>query len=157
MLDTPCLDQTLDDNDTDRLKDHFEIEDLTLGCPLSFDFHISFDWPCFGPLPSLFRGVVFHFSHSGQYRWPLHSYSHIIRTLTCASDFTYAYLSFDWAESFDKLKRALTCIAFMQFIWVVPYVSDYVHFCEECARSFDKLIRVLVGFDLSSTFQLNME
>jgi len=33
VLDTPCLDQTLDDNDTDRLKDHFGMHDLTLGRP----------------------------------------------------------------------------------------------------------------------------
>jgi len=43
VLDTPCLDQILDENDADRLKDHFEMQDLALGRPLSSNFHISFD------------------------------------------------------------------------------------------------------------------
>ena len=53
VLDTSCLDQTRDDKDTDRLKDYFEMQDLTLGHHLSFDFHISFYWPCCGPFFAL--------------------------------------------------------------------------------------------------------
>jgi len=63
VLDTPCLYQTLGDNGTDRLKDHFEIQDLTLGQHLSTDFNISFDWPGFGPLLSRFRDMRFHLDH----------------------------------------------------------------------------------------------
>ena len=43
MLGGPYLFQTLEDIDIDRLEDHFEVKDLTLGHPLSFDCHISFD------------------------------------------------------------------------------------------------------------------
>jgi len=43
VFGNPCFDQTLDDIDIDRLEDHFEVKDLTLGHPLSFDFHISLD------------------------------------------------------------------------------------------------------------------
>jgi len=60
VLSIPCLDQTLSDNGLDRLKDHFEIQDLTLGHHLSSDFHISFDWPGFGHLLSPFKDVRFH-------------------------------------------------------------------------------------------------
>jgi len=59
-----CLDQTLDDSDMDRLEDYLEVKYLTLGHPMRFDFHISFDWPCLGALPSPFRDDVLHFSHS---------------------------------------------------------------------------------------------
>jgi len=145
------LDQTLDDNDTDRLKDHFEIRDLTLGHPLSSNFHISFDWPCFGPLPSPFRDVRFHLDHSDHFRWLMHLYGHIfIKPSTYAFDFTYTHLSSYWVTSFDKLRRALSCIEFMHFIWVAIPVCYYLHFYEDCARSFDKLIRALVGFEMSS-------
>ena len=80
----------------------------------------------------------------------MHSYNHIfIEPLTSASDFTDTHLSSDWAVSFDKLKRALSCIVVMYFIWALLHVSNYIHFCEDCARSFDKLLRALVGFDMS--------
>ena len=151
LLGNFCLDHILDHSDIDRLEDHFEVKDLTLGRPLRFDFHISFNWPCFSPLPSPFRNVGFHFDHSDHSRWFIHSYSHIlVRSLSSASDFTYTHLSSNWAESFDKLKRAWSCIPFMHSIWVTHHVSNYYHFCEECARSFDKLLRSLVGFDTSS-------
>jgi len=41
--DIPYLVQTLklDDIDIERLKDHFEVKNLTLGHPMSFDFHIA--------------------------------------------------------------------------------------------------------------------
>jgi len=88
-----CLDQTLEDRDIDRFKDHFEVKDLNLGHPLSFDFHISFDWPCFGLLPSPFRDVGFPFDHSNYPRCSLQSHSHIfVRALTSASDFAYTSL-----------------------------------------------------------------
>jgi len=151
VLDTPCSYLTLDDNGTDSLKDHFEIQDLTLGRLLNSNFHISFDWPDFGPFPSHFRDVRFHLDHSDHFRWFMHSYSHIfIKPLTCASDFTYTHLSSDWITSFDKLKRALSCIELMHLIWVAIPVSYYLYFYKDCVRSFDKLLRALVGFNLSS-------
>jgi len=152
VLGDSCLDQTLEDIDIDRLEDHFEVKDFTLGPPLSFDFHISLDWPCFDPLPSPFRDVGLNFDHSDHSQWSSRSCSHIFVTpLTCASDFTYTHLFFVWAESFDKLKRALSCIAFMHFIWAILHVSNYFHFCEDGARMFDKLLRSLVGFDMSTS------
>ena len=39
--DSLWLDQTLGDSDVDKLEDHFEMQDLTLGHPMGFDFHIS--------------------------------------------------------------------------------------------------------------------
>lgn len=82
----------------------------------------------------------------------MHLYSHIIvRLLTCSSDFAYAHLSFDWAESFDKLKRALSCIPLLHFTWAAPPVSNYFHFCEDFVQLFEKLLRALMGFDTSSS------
>lgn len=150
VLDTPCLDQTRDDKDTNRLKHYFVMQDLTLGHHLSFDFHTSFDWPCCGPLFYPFRDVRFYLDHSYHFRQFMHSYSHVfIEPLISAYDFTYTHLSSDWAAKFDKLKRTLSCIAVMHFIWALLHVSNYVHFCEDCARSFDKLLRALIGFDKS--------
>jgi len=64
VLSSPCLNQTLDDSDIKRLEDHFEVNDLSLSHPMSFDFHISLDWPWLGPLSSPLRDVVLHFSNS---------------------------------------------------------------------------------------------
>jgi len=108
---------------------------------LSTDFHISFDWTSFGPLLSPFRDVRFHLDHSDYFRWFMCTYSPIfIKPLNCAFDFTYTHLSADWATSFDKLKRALSCIKFMYLVWVAIPVSYYLHFCEDCAQLFDKLL-----------------
>lgn len=71
VLDNLCLDQTLDDGDIERLEHHFEVKDLTLGHPMSFDFHISFDWLCRGLVPSPFRDVL-HLGHSYHSRWNIH-------------------------------------------------------------------------------------
>ena len=51
VLDNSVLDKILDDSDIKRLEDHLEVKNLTLGHPMSFDFHISLDWPGRGPLP----------------------------------------------------------------------------------------------------------
>ena len=83
VLGSPCLNQN-----------HFEEKDLTLGRPLSFDFHVALDWPCLDPFPCSFRDVGFYFNHSDHSQWSLHSYSHIfVRPLTSACDFTYTNLS----------------------------------------------------------------
>ena len=148
VLDIPYLDQTRDDNDIDKLQDTVELPDLTLGRHWSSDFHISFDWPCCGSFfyPSR-GGVRFHLDHLDHLRWFMQSCSHIfIKPLTGVSDFTYTHLSSDWAVSFDKLKRALSCIAVIHCIWALLHVSNYIKFCEDCARSFHKLLRALVGF-----------
>jgi len=90
------------------------VEELTLGHPASIDFHISFDWLCVGPLCYPLRDVGFHLEHSNYSRWSMLSYSHIIvRSLKFVSDFAHKHLSFDWAESFDKLDKALSFIPFI--------------------------------------------
>jgi len=43
--------------------------------------------------------------------------------------------------------KALSCIEFMQFIWAILPVSNYLHFCEDYAWIFDKLLRALASFD----------
>jgi len=48
--------------------------------------------------------------------------------------------AYDSSESFDKLKRALTSIVMMCFLWSILCVANYFHFCEGCSRSFDKLL-----------------
>jgi len=102
----PWLDQTLDNNDKDRLGDHFTVKNLALCHSLSIDFHISFYWPCFGPLPSSFRDVGFHFDHSDHFRWFTHAYSHIfIKPLICTPDVACIHLSSDWAATFDISSR----------------------------------------------------
>ena len=63
-----------------------------------------------------------------------------------ASDFIYTHLSFDWAESFNKVNGALSCIPLMYFLWATPYVSYYFHFYKDCVQLFDKLLQALVGF-----------
>ena len=123
MPDSQCLDQALNYINIERLEDHFEVKDLTLGHPMNFDVHISFDWLCQGPFPSPFRDVGLHFNHSDHSQWSMHSYSHIIvRPLISASDFAYPYLASDWVGSFDRLKTSLTCISFMYLIWTAPPV-----------------------------------
>jgi len=68
VLGNPCLDQTLEDSDIGRLEDRFKVRDLTLGHPLSFDCHISFDWPSLGPFSSPFRDVAPQFGNSDHFR-----------------------------------------------------------------------------------------
>jgi len=51
VLGSPCLVQTLDYSNIERLEDHFEVKNLTLGHAISFEFHISLYWHCLGPLP----------------------------------------------------------------------------------------------------------
>ena len=91
------LDQTLEDSDIDRLEDHFEVKNLILGHLLSFDGHVSFDWSCFGPILFLFRDVRFHLDSSNHFRCSMPSYSHIVRPLTSAFDFTYTHFFSVWA------------------------------------------------------------
>jgi len=80
----------------------------------------------------------------------MHSCNHIIvRPLTHLSEFAYIHLSFDWAKSSVKLKRALSCILLMHFIWATPPVSYYFHFYEDSSQSFDKLLQSL---DMSHRF-----
>lgn len=99
VLDSPYLDQILDDSNLDRLEDHLEVKDMTLGLPMSFYCHISFDWLCSTPRPSPFRDVGLHFHHSDHSWWSLHSYINIfVRLLTCVSDFTYTHNSSVWAS-----------------------------------------------------------
>ena len=44
------------------------------------------------------------------------------------SDFGHLCNSYDWAQSFDKLKRALTSISVMCFLWNVLLVTNSFNF-----------------------------
>ena len=74
--------------------------------------------------------------------------------------FEYVHFLPDWAPLFDKLKRALTCALFIMWMYSIWFQLTTFHCCytiESWASLFDKLLRALTSFDLSSTFQLNME
>jgi len=49
------------------------------------------------------------------------------------SDFGHVYNSFDWADSFDKLKKALNYIPLIGYSWGTPLDSYYLNFCEDCS------------------------
>jgi len=72
----------------------------------------------------------------------------------------YVHFLFDWAQLFDKLKRALTCALlarWMYSFWLQLTALQCFYVIESWAFLFDKLLRALTSFDLSCTFQLNME
>ena len=74
--------------------------------------------------------------------------------------FEYVYPFFDWAQQFDKLKRALTCVAFLWWMYSIWCQLPHVHclnFIESWASVFDKLLRALTSFDLSSDVSFDME
>ena len=66
----------------------------------------------------------------------------------------YAYLFSDWAQQFDKLKRAFTYAALtwlMSAFWLQLFNFHYHNFTESCSCLFDKLLSALMGFNLSSS------
>jgi len=72
----------------------------------------------------------------------------------------YVHFLSDWAQLFDKLKRALTGALLamrMYSFWLQLTTFHYFYVIESWASLFDKLLRALTSFDLSSTFQLNRE
>ena len=85
----------------------------------------------------------------------------ISRSMThLLASFKYISLFDVWAQQFDKLKGALTCAALM--IWMYYFCLQpsnlyCINFIESCSCLFDKLLCALIGFDLSSNFQLDME
>jgi len=74
--------------------------------------------------------------------------------------FEYAHFLSNWAKLFDKLQRALTrtlLARWMYSFWLRLTTFHCFYVIESWASSFDKLLRPLTSFDLSSTFQVNME
>jgi len=65
------------------------------------------------------------------------------------SDVRHVCNSYDWAQSFDKLKRALTSIPVTCFLWNILIFTNGFNFFEDCLSLFDKLLRALVGIDTS--------
>ena len=67
-----------------------------------------------------------------------------ISTLLSYSSLAYAvtYVANDWDRKFNKLKQAFTCVDACLY----SYVS-YIHFSEMCSKTFDRLLRALMGFD----------
>ena len=60
------------------------------------------------------------------------------------SDVGHVCNSFDWAQSFNKLKRALTSIPVMCFLWKVLEANGFNLFYD-CSSLTNKLIRALMG------------
>jgi len=72
----------------------------------------------------------------------------------------YIHLFSDWAQLFDKLKRALACALlpwWMYSFWIELCTFHCFYIIESWASLFDKLLCASMSFDLSSTFQLNLE
>ena len=70
--------------------------------------------------------------------------------------FEYVHFLSDWAQLFDKLKRALTCTLltmWMYSFWFQLTTFHCFYMIESWASLFDKLLRALTRFDLSSSFQ----
>ena len=93
-------------------------------------------------------------------RYFLHDY-HISRPMThVLANFEYVSLFDAWAQQFDKLKWALTYTALLLWMYYFSFqLSGFycINFTQSYACLFDKLLCALLGFDLSSNFQLNME
>jgi len=65
-----------------------------------------------------------------------------------------------WDHTFDKLKRTLTCVAlirWMYFTWRQLSYFFCVDLIESWSSVFDKLLRTLTSFDLSSDVPFDME
>ena len=61
----------------------------------------------------------------------------------------------DWAQQFDKLKRALTYALFTMWMYSIWFQLTAFHCCytiKSWASLFDKLLRALTSFDFNSTF-----
>ena len=74
--------------------------------------------------------------------------------------FKYVYPFSDWAQQFDKLKRALICAAllwWMYSIWCQLFHVHYLNFIKSWSSIFDKLLCALTSFDLSSSGAFDME
>jgi len=72
----------------------------------------------------------------------------------------YVHFLSDWAQLLDKLKQALTgalLARWMYSFWLQLTAFHYFYVIESWASLFDKLLCALMSFDLTSTFQLNME
>jgi len=93
-------------------------------------------------------------------RYFVHDY-HISRPMThVQANFEYVSLFDGWIRQFDKLKRALTCTALLLWMYYFSFqLSGFycINFTKSYACLFDKPLRALLGFDLSSNFQLNMQ
>jgi len=93
-------------------------------------------------------------------RYFVHDY-HSSRPMThVLANFEYISLSDAWAQQFDKLKRALTCATLLLWMYYLCFQLSHfycINFTASCACLFDKLLRALLGFDLNSNFQLDME
>ena len=65
-----------------------------------------------------------------------------------------------WDHTFNKLEQALTYASlpwWMHSFWLQLYAFHCFYVIKSWSSVFDKLIRAPTSFDLSSTFQLNME
>ena len=74
--------------------------------------------------------------------------------------FKYVFLFSYWVQQFDELKRAVTCTALLWWMHSIWYQLLHVHclnFIKSWSSVFDKLLRTLTSFDLSSSVAFDME
>ena len=67
----------------------------------------------------------------------------------------YVHFIPEWAQLFDKLKRALTCAFLTRWMYSIWFQLPVIHSSyaiESWTSEFDKLLRALTSFDLRSTF-----
>ena len=72
----------------------------------------------------------------------------------------YTCLISNWAQLLNKLKRTLTCASlawWMYSFWFQLYTFYCFYVVESRSSVFDKLLRALMGFDLSRNFKCDME
>ena len=65
----------------------------------------------------------------------------------------HTYNSYDWAQSFDKLNRAITSILMTCFLWNILLITNGFHF-QNRLSSFNKLLRALMGIDISGNMMM---
>jgi len=66
------------------------------------------------------------------------------------SDVGHVYNFYDWAQSFDTLKRALISILVICLLWNILFVANGFNFFEDCSSLFEKLLWALVGIEIHS-------
>ena len=80
--------------------------------------------------------------------------NHISKPMTyMLATIRYVCLFSDWAQQFDKLKRALTCAEltwWMYSLWFQLFASFCFHLLERLSLLYDKQLRALMGFDLNN-------
>ena len=71
----------------------------------------------------------------------IHTFCETSRPISSTlSDVGLVRNSYDWPRAFAKLKRALTSILVMCFLWNILLVANSFNFFEDCSSLFYKLL-----------------